>query len=303
MAEESTRAGRPGRGLGRGLAALIGDVSAGNVETAAPERVRGQRRVAIDLVRRNPRNPRRDFAEEQLAELVASIRERGIIQPLAVRPVKGENGTFEIIAGERRWRAAQQAGLHDVPVVVLDVSDLEALELAIVENVQREDLNPLEEAAGYQALIDEFKYQQDEIARTVGKSRSHIANMLRLLKLPEEVKTAMRNGELSAGHARALLGLPDQEAARLAREIIGRGLNVRQVEAMVRDTGKNGSSAEPKPVPRKKDADTVALEKRASDAIGLGVTIDYSGNGGAVHIKYKSLDQLEDIVKRLERPR
>jgi len=299
MAEESTRAGRPGRGLGRGLAALIGDVSAGNVETAAPERVRGQRRVAIDLVRRNPRNPRRDFAEEQLAELVASIRERGIIQPLAVRPVKGENGTFEIIAGERRWRAAQQAGLHDVPVVVLDVSDLEALELAIVENVQREDLNPLEEAAGYQALVDEFKYQQDEIARTVGKSRSHIANMLRLLKLPEFVKAAIRTGQISAGHARALLGHPDAE--KLAQQIIARGLNVRQVEALVRDDGKSGS-ADKKPAPRK-EADTVALEKRASDALGLGVTIAHGDKGGAVHIKYRSLDQLEDIVKRLERAR
>ena len=302
MAEESTRGARPGRGLGRGLAALIGDVGTGNVETAAPERVRGQRRVPIDLVRRNPRNPRRDFAEEQLAELVASIRERGIIQPLAVRPVKGENGVFEIIAGERRWRAAQQAGLHDVPVVVLDVSDLEALELAIVENVQREDLNPLEEAGGYQALIDEFKYQQDEIAKTVGKSRSHVANMLRLLKLPEQVKAAMRTGELSAGHARALLGLPDDEAARLARDIVTRGLNVRQVEALVRDEGKGGGAAT-KPAPKKKEADTVVLEKRASDALGLGVTIDYGGKGGAVHIKYRSLDQLEDIVKRLERAR
>lgn len=301
MAEEATtRGGRPGRGLGRGLAALIGDVGTGNVETAAPERVRGQRRVPIDLVRRNPRNPRREFADEQLAELASSIRERGIIQPLAVRPVKGENGAFEIIAGERRWRAAQQAGLHDVPVVVLEVSDTEALELAIVENVQREDLNPLEEAGGYQALIAEFKYQQDEIAKTVGKSRSHVANMLRLLKLPEEVKNAMRTGALSAGHARALLGLADDEAARLARDIVARGLNVRQVEAMVRD---GAAGAAPRPAPKKKDADTVALEKRASDAIGLGVTIDYGGKGGAVHIKYKSLDQLEDIVRRLERPR
>lgn len=304
MAEEATTrgGGRQGRGLGRGLAALIGDVGAATVETAAPERVRGQRRVPIDLVRRNPRNPRRDFADEQLAELASSIKERGIIQPLAVRPVKGENGAFEIIAGERRWRAAQQAGLHDVPVVVLEVSDTEALELAIVENVQREDLNPLEEAAGYQSLIAEFKYQQDDIARTVGKSRSHIANMLRLLKLPEEVKAAMRSGALSAGHARALLGLADDEAARLARDIIERGLNVRQVEALVRDAGKDGGDA-PRPAPRKKDADTVALEKRASDAIGLGVTIDYNGKGGAVHIKYKSLDQLEDVVRRLERPR
>ena len=303
MADEATKT-RTGRvGLGRGLATLIGDIGGGpNVEAPAPERARGQRRVAIDLIRRNPRNPRRAFAEEQLNDLVASIRERGIIQPIAVRPVTGENGVFEIIAGERRWRAAQAAGLHDVPVVVHDVSDLEALALAIVENVQREDLNPLEEAAGYQALIEEFKYHQDDVAKTVGKSRSHIANTLRLLKLPEQVKTAMRSGAISAGHARALLGLPDDEAARLAQQIIARGLNVRQIEALVRDESRSGGEP-PRPSPKKKEADTVALEKRASDALGLGVTIDYGAKGGAVHIKYRSLDQLEDIVKRLERAR
>jgi ParB family chromosome partitioning protein len=187
--------------------------------------------------------------------------------------------------------------LHDVPVVVLDVSDVEALELAIVENVQREDLNPLEEASGYQALIDEFKYHQDEIAKVVGKSRSHIANTLRLLRLPEFVKGAIRSGQISAGHARALIGHPEPE--QLARQIIERGLNVRQVEALVRDHGK---SADKSPPP-KKEADTVAMEKRASDALGLTVTIDHRNNGGAVHIKYRSLDQLNDIVKRLERPR
>jgi ParB family chromosome partitioning protein len=298
MAEESTRSR-----LGRGLASLIGDMGA-ETNNAAPnpttsERVRSQRRVPIEFLRPNPRNPRREFAPAQLDELANSIRERGIIQPIAVRPVRGTNDTFEIIAGERRWQAAQRAGLHDVPVVVLDVSDVEALELAIVENVQREDLNPLEEAAGYQALIDEFKYQQDEIAKVVGKSRSHIANMLRLLKLPEFVKSAMRTGQVSAGHARALLGHP--EAEKLAQQIIARGLNVRQVEALVREHGKSGSP-DKKPPP-KKEADTVAMERRASDALGLAVTIDHGNNGGAVHIKYRSLDQLEDIVKRLERAR
>jgi ParB family chromosome partitioning protein len=299
MAEESTRSR-----LGRGLASLIGDMGA-ETNNAAPnaatsERVRGQRRVPIEFLRANPRNPRREFMPAQLDELANSIRERGIIQPIAVRPVKGATETFEIIAGERRWQAAQRAGLHDVPVVVLDVSDVEALELAIVENVQREDLNPLEEAGGYQALIDEFKYHQDEIAKVVGKSRSHIANMLRLLKLPDFVKAAMRTGQISAGHARALIGHPEPD--KIAQQIIARGLNVRQVEALVRDEGKGGGSPEKKPPP-KKEADTVAMEKRASDALGLAVTIDYGSKGGAVHIKYRSLDQLEDIVKRLERAR
>jgi ParB family chromosome partitioning protein len=297
MAEESTRSSR----LGRGLASLIGDMSAeNNAPNAAPsERVRGQRKVPIEFLRPNPRNPRREFAPAALDELANSIKERGIIQPIAVRPVVGASDRFEIIAGERRWQAAQRAGLHDVPVVVLDVTDVEALELAIVENVQREDLNPLEEAAGYQALIDEFKYHQEEIAKTVGKSRSHIANMLRLLKLPEFVKAAMRTGQISAGHARALLGHPEPD--KIAQQIIARGLNVRQVEALVRDEGKS-SSPDNKPPP-KKEADTVAMEKRASDALGLTVTIDYGNNGGAVHIKYRSIDQLNDIVKRLERAR
>jgi ParB family chromosome partitioning protein len=301
MAAESTRGGSR---LGRGLASLIGDMGA-ETNNAAPnaatsERVRGQRKVPIEFLRANPRNPRREFTPAQLEELTNSIKERGIIQPIAVRPVKGANDSFEIIAGERRWQAAQRAGLHDVPVVVLDVSDVEALELAIVENVQREDLNPLEEAGGYQALIDEFKYHQDEIAKVVGKSRSHIANMLRLLKLPEFVKAAMRTGQISAGHARALIGHPEPE--KIAQQIIARGLNVRQVEALVRDDGKSGGSPDKKPGP-KKEADTVAMEKRASDALGLAVTIDYGNKGGAVHIKYRSLDQLEDIVKRLERAR
>jgi ParB family transcriptional regulator, chromosome partitioning protein len=287
MAEEPTRSR-----LGRGLASLIGDMGA---ETnAPPERVRGQRRVPIEFLRPNPRNPRRDFPVAQLDELAMSIRERGIIQPIAVRSVRGAADAFEIIAGERRWQAAQRAGLHDVPVVVLDVSDVEALEVAIIENVQREDLNPLEEAAGYQSLIDEFKYHQDDVAKTVGKSRSHIANMLRLLKLPEFVKAAIRAGQFSAGHARALIGHAEPE--RLAQQIIERGLNVRQVEALARQqaTGKERRS-------RQKEADTVAMEKHVSDALGLAVTVDHGSRGGAVHIRYRTLDQLRDIVRRLER--
>jgi ParB family transcriptional regulator, chromosome partitioning protein len=290
MAEESTRSR-----LGRGLASLIGDMGA-ETNIAASERVRSQRRVPIELLRPNPRNPRRDFPDAQLDELASSIKERGIIQPIAVRPVRGPSDAYEIIAGERRWQAAQRAGLHDVPVVVLDVTDVEALALAIVENVQREDLNPLEEATGYQSLISEFKYHQDEIAKVVGKSRSHVANMLRLLKLPEFVKSAIRSGQLSAGHARALIGHPEPE--RIARQIIERGLNVRQVEALIRDQGKSQSQGRQ---PRQKNADTIAMEKQVSDALGLAVTVDHGNNGGAVHIKYRSLDQLRDVVRRLVR--
>jgi ParB family chromosome partitioning protein len=279
--------------LGRGLASLIGDMGAETNVSA--ERARSQRRVPIELLRRNPRNPRREFPPAQIDELAASIKERGIIQPIAVRPVFGATESYEIIAGERRWQAAQRAGLHEVPVVVHDVTDAEALELAIIENVQREDLNPIEEATGYQSLIDAFKYQQDDIARTVGKSRSHVANMLRLLKLPEAVKASIRSGELSAGHARALIGQADPE--RLAREILARGLNVRQVEELARAHGKPGGGRRPP----QKLADTVAMEKQTSDALGLAVTIDYRANGGAVHIKYRTLDQLRDVIRRLER--
>jgi len=212
--------------LGRGLASLIGDVGA---ESQSNERVsRSQRKVPIEHVRANPRNPRKLFSDTELSELSASIRERGIIQPIVVRARGADN--FEIIAGERRWRAAQRANLHEVPIVVLDVNDGEALELAIIENVQRTDLNPLEEATGYQSLANEFNHTQDDIAKIVGKSRSHIANTLRLLKLPETVKAYINSGKLTAGHARALINHPDPEAA--ARDIVEKGLNVRQVEAL-----------------------------------------------------------------------
>src|SRR5216683_5152409 len=197
--------------LGRGLAALMGDVSA-EATTTTPERARTQRRVPIEYLRPNPRNPRRNFPDAELDELAASIKERGIIQPVVVRLVRGAKDAYEIIAGERRWRAAQRAALHEIPIVPLEASDSEALELAIIENVQRTDLNPLEEAAGYQALASEYQYSQDEIAKIVGKSRSHVTNTLRLTKLPEGVQGYIRDGKLSAGHARALLGQPDPEA-------------------------------------------------------------------------------------------
>jgi ParB family transcriptional regulator, chromosome partitioning protein len=286
MADEPARSR-----LGRGLASLIGDMGA---EPGGVERGRNQRRLPIDCLRSNPRNPRREFAAAELEELAASIKEHGIIQPIVVRRLRGAAEAYEIIAGERRWQAAQRAGLHEVPVVALDVSDNEALALAIVENVQRADLNPLEEAAGYQSLIDEFKYQQDDIAKTVGRSRSHIANTLRLLKLPESVKTSVRSGALSAGHARALIGLSEPE--RLAREVLDRGLNVRQAEQLARQW-----SAEKARPPRRKPADTIALEKKLSDALGLVVTVDQRGDGGVLQIRYRTLDQLDEVVRRLER--
>ena len=279
--------------LGRGLAALIGDV---NVETQPSERhQRSQRRVPIEFVRANPRNPRKLFSDAELTELADSIRERGIIQPIVVRARGTDN--YEIIAGERRWRAAQRAGLHEVPIVVLDVTDEEALELAIIENVQRSDLNPLEEAMGYQVLANEFHHSQEDIAKVVGKSRSHVANTLRLLKLPDSVKAYINAGKLSAGHARALIGQPDPETA--AREIVEKGLNVRQVEALTQ-TGPKGKVAKAR-AQVAKDADTAALERRLSDVLGLTVQIDHKSKGGVLRVRYRTLDQLDEVVRRLER--
>ncbi len=291
MADEATRSR-----LGRGLASLIGDMS--SEATAAPERGRTARRAPVEHLRPNARNPRSHFSDTELDELAASIRERGIIQPIVVRTVRGLADAYEIIAGERRWRAAQRAGLHDVPIVVHEATDAEALELAIVENVQRADLNALEEAAGYQRLATEFGYSQDDIAKIVGKSRPHVANTLRLLKLSDKIKGYIHSGQLSGGHARMLVGHPDAET--LAEKIVAHGLNVRQVEALARETGKKPKAAR-KPRPGK-DPDTLAMEKRLSDALGLTVTIDHKGEAGTVHIAYRDLDQLDEVVRRLERP-
>ena len=291
MAEETHRSR-----LGRGLASLIGDVGADN--EPAQQHARGQRRVPIEFIRANPRNPRRNFSDAELGELADSIRERGIIQPIVVRTVRGATDSYEIIAGERRWRAAQRAGLHDVPIIVHEASDAEALELAIIENVQRADLNPLEEAAGYQALADEFKYTQDDIAKTVGKSRSHVANTLRLLKLPDAVKAYINAGKLTAGHARALIGLPDPEP--IAREIVEHGLNVRDVEQLAQQRAAAAGKAKKKRERAAKDVDTLAVEKRLSDALGLTVTIETRGEAGTVQIKYRDLDQLDEVIRRLE---
>ena len=291
MAEEAVRSR-----LGRGLAALIGDVGE---ESAALERTRSQRRVPIEFLRPNPRNPRRNFSDAELDELAASIRERGIIQPILVRTARGGGESYEIIAGERRWRAAQRAAVHDVPIILLEVDDREALELAIIENVQRADLNALEEAAGYQALIDEFQHAAEAVAQIVGKSRSHVANTLRLLKLPDEVKAYLADGSISAGHARALLNQPDPVA--MARAIIAQRLNVRQVEAIAQERAEQAGKAARLRRRGVKDADTITLEKRLSDALGLAVAIEHRGQGGELRIRYKNLEQLDEVIRRLER--
>lgn len=281
--------------LGRGLAALMGDVGAETATT--PERARNQRRVPIEYLRPNPRNPRRNYADAELDELAASIKQHGIIQPVVVRALRDVKDAYEIIAGERRWRAAQRAALHDIPIVPVEASDSEALELAIIENVQRSDLNPLEEAGGYQALASDYGHSHEEIARIVGKSRSHVTNTLRLLKLPEPVKAYIHAGKITAGAARMLIGAPDPE--EMAREIVDRGLNVRQVEALAKDRASAKSkTAKPRAM---KTADTIALERRVSDALGLAVVIDHRGDAGVLRIHYSNLDQLDGVLRRLER--
>jgi ParB family chromosome partitioning protein len=280
--------------LGRGLAALIGDVGA---ETAIVERARSQRRVPIEYIKPNPRNPRRNFSDTELEELAESIRRRGIIQPVVVRAVRGVKDAYEIIAGERRWRAAQRAGLHEIPIVALEATDSEALELAIIENVQRSDLNPLEEAAGYESLASEYDHSHEDIAGIVGKSRSHVSNTLRLLRLPEPVKAFINAGKITAGAARMLIGAADPE--QMARDIVERGLNVRQVEALAKQRAKgSGKTVKKRAL---KSADTVALERRLSNALGLTVTVDHRSKGGMLQIRYRSLDQLDDVLRRLER--
>src|ERR1700704_1194959 len=284
--------------LGRGLASLIGDVGG---EAAHLDRSRAQRKVPIEFLKPNPRNPRRDFADAELGELADSIKQHGLIQPIVVRPVKGVQDRYEIIAGERRWRQAQISGLPGVPIVPFDVSDSDALEIAIIENVQREDLNAMEEAQGYHALANEFKRSQDDIAKIVGKSRSHVANMMRLTKLPAEVQAYIAQGQLSAGHARALIGVPDPLAA--AKRIVEEGLNVRQTEALAHEEGVPERKAQ-KPrasAGKTKDADTIALEKRVSDALGLAVTVNHRDPGGSVQISYKSLEQLDEVLRRRAR--
>jgi ParB family chromosome partitioning protein len=273
----------------------MGDVSA-EVKTA--ETPRHPRRVPIEHLKPNPRNPRRSFGEDELDGLAASIKERGVIQPVVVRAVGGSKDLYEIIAGERRWRAAQRAGLHEIPIVPLEATDGQALELAIIENVQRTDLNPLEEAGGYQVLASDYGHSHEDVAKIVGKSRSHVSNSMRLLKLPESVKAYINAGKISAGAARMLIGVPDPE--RLAREIVDRGLNVRQVEALARERARSTNSKAGKSKRDVKSADTVALERRLSDVLGLTVALAERGSGGVLQIHYRTLDQLEEVLRRLE---
>ncbi len=275
--------------LGRGLASLIGDPVLAEQKLPAEGE---QRVVPIDQIRGGKLNPRREFKEEDLAELAESIRQKGLVQPIVVRPDRIAGG-YEIVAGERRWRAAQRVGFHAVPCIVRELSDQEVLELGIIENVQRADLNPIEEAAGYRELIDRFGYTQDQLAEVIGKSRSHLANTLRLLKLPETVQSLVQEGKLTAGHARALVGREDAEA--LAERIIDRDMNVREVEALVQSGGVGQPSRR-----REKTADTLAFEKELADVLGLKVEIKRgSGESGLLVIKYGNYDQLDYIRMRL----
>ena len=285
MAEEVAR-----RRLGRGLASLLGDNAA---DPSPPPDRRPPRKLSIAQLRPNPHNPRKTFDDADLAELVASVKERGVVQAILVRPAPSGEG-YEIIAGERRWRAAQKAGLHEVPVAIHEVDDREALELAIIENVQRADLNALEEAAGYQQLIDEHHYSQSQLADVIGKSRPHIANTLRLLKLPPPVQDYVRTGALTAGHARALLTVEDPVGA--ARRIVEEGLSVREAEAI----GGKPARKPAKPAAEEKSADTRALEKQLADVLGLDVAITWGASGGDVRIKYSTLEQLDDVCRRLK---
>ncbi|MBX3579284.1 MAG: ParB/RepB/Spo0J family partition protein [Rhizobiaceae bacterium] len=290
MTEDASR-----KRLGRGLAALIGEID----RPAQPEqkRVEADGRVPVEFISPNPRNPRRAFAEGDLADLAQSIREHGIVQPVVVRPTS-DAGRYEIIAGERRWRAAQRAGLDAVPVIVRDVNDRAALELAIVENVQRADLNPVEEAMGYQQLIDEHAYTQSDLGQIIGKSRSHVANTLRLLKLPDVILDMLSGGALSAGHARALVSADDPLA--LAKRIVEGGLSVRQAEALAQQPSQAVAKATRGNQAAEKDPDTLALEKLLSDVSGLKVTISHKDKGGEVRIAYKSLEQLDELCRRLQ---
>jgi ParB family chromosome partitioning protein len=277
------------RGLGRGLSALIG-------EEAVPTRgevARATHKLPVAFIRANKMQPRKRFAPEDLNDLAASVKEKGVLQPILVRPLKGEVNAYEIVAGERRWRAAQMAKLHEVPVVVREMGDGESLEIALIENIQRADLNPIEEAAGYYELMERYGYTQERMAHEVGKSRPHIANTLRLLTLPEGVKVLLRDGKLTAGHARSLIGLPNAEA--LANEIVAGALNVREVEQ--RSQTHKSSKAKVKP----EDPNIKAMEDSISNALGLKVQVIHKGSkGGEVRISYKTLEQLDDVERRLK---
>jgi len=290
----------PRRGLGRGLSALLGEDSTESVDT------RNSRAVAVELIHPGRYQPRRNFDPENMQALVDSIKAQGILQPLLVRKHPEQEGHYEIVAGERRWRAAQAAQLHEIPVVLRELGDREVLEIALVENVQRQDLNAIEEAEAYRRLMEDFAHTQEDLAKAVGKSRSHIANMLRLLALPDEVRDLLREGKLTAGHARPLIGLED--AAILAREVVQSGMSVRQVErlakarARVRDRGEGGASDTSGGPTTGGDADTAALERELTQLLGLKVQIVFNGQGGILSVHYHTLEQLDDVLRRLNNP-
>lgn len=317
----------PKRGLGRGLSALFGD---SDEALDAPAMDAGANRVSkslpIEFLRPNPRQPRKRFDESAIDSLVDSIRHQGVLQPLLVRPHPDDANAYEIVAGERRWRASQRARLHEVPVVIKDLTDTEALEIALVENIHREDLTPMEESEGYQRLIEEFGYTQEALAKGVGKSRSHVANMLRLLSLSEELKSMLDDGQLSAGHARALLAAPNAET--LAHQVVNKGLNVRQTEKLVQDNkpnsektraglgrlkskiaradgggveGGGGVTQSGYVAPADKDANTLSMERGLTDLLGMAVSIDLKGEGeaGRLVVSFSDFAQLDDVVERL----
>ncbi|MCR9148372.1 MAG: ParB/RepB/Spo0J family partition protein [Rhodobacteraceae bacterium] len=289
------------RGLGRGLSALMSDV-ADNPGTPIEVPKQPDRTLPIEAIEPNPDQPRRSFDSNALEDLAASIREKGVIQPLIVRPSPRTENGFEIVAGERRWRAAQMAQLHELPVLIREFDDTEVLEIAIIENIQRADLNPVEEAAGYAQLMEKFGHTQEKLATALGKSRSHIANAVRLLGLPNDVQTFLKDGSLSAGHARALITADDPLA--LARKVIKSGLSVRETEKLVKSDGENifnGGSKPDKPKSTGKDADTKALEGDLSANLGMPVALNHKSGkeSGSITISYETLDQLDELCRRL----
>lgn len=284
--------------LGKGLAALIGEIDS---ELGTADRKNfGSRKVAIEFLRPNPRNPRKYFDDSDLGELAESIKQRGIIQPILVRMIPDMPDAYEIIAGERRWRAAQRAGLHEVPVVIAEIDDRTSLEYAIIENVQRSDLNPMEEASGYQRLMEEFNYNSNELGQILAKSRSYVVNTVRLLNLPASVQEMVVDGRLSAGQARAILSCRDPE--QVARKVLSEGLTVREIEKIAQAEAAAADSNNPvkeRHSKEEKDADTKALERALEDVLGLAVTLNHKGETGELRIRYKSLDQLDGLCRRL----
>ena len=284
------------KGLGRGLSSLMADIDAAPVKTDVSAGAdRGPRLVPIEKIRPNRDQPRKTFGEKELNELASSIKLRGVIQPLIVRLDPAHSGEFQIIAGERRWRAAQIAGLHDLPVIEREMDDIEVMEVAIIENIQREDLNPIDEAQSYRQLMDKYGHTQERLSEALGKSRSHIANLLRLLRLPNDVLDLVRQGELSMGHARALVN--SENAVALAQMVIARNLSVREVEELMQRP--EHSASKPRPVKQAKDQDTIELEKNLAAELGLKARIDHKGGKGVLKLHYRDLEQLDAIVRRL----